>query len=195
MKSTKPRKIILRTEKLQNIRKNLRIILKLAYQDEIKRLLSLELIYQDKYIANQFHLSPSQRKRQFELSKKNDMLYQSFIKSILACSFGVACISYREVVKKGLLKPSERPIDLDMVWVPHYKKWYCQNCYEEILKIKACENCRKTDETTAKISQCIMCDRYVCELCENTCSECREVYCDQCFFEHINENKCPLFKF
>ena len=84
MKTSKPRKIILRTEKLQNIRKSLRIILKLAYQDEVKRLLNLERIYQDKYIANQFHLTPSQRKREFELTKKNSMLYQSFIKSILS---------------------------------------------------------------------------------------------------------------
>lgn len=195
MKTSKPRKIILRTQKLQNIRKNLRIILKLAYQDETKRLLNLERIYQDKYIANQFHLTPSQYKRKFELTKKNSMLYQSFIKSILVCSLGATCISYREVVKKGLLKPSERPIDLDMVWVPRYKKWYCLNCYEENLKIKTCENCRKTDETTAKISQCIVCDRYVCELCENICSECKDTFCNQCFFEHINEYKCPLFKF
>jgi len=190
MKRAEPRKIILRTQRLQKIRKNLRDILTLAYEKEFSRLLNLKRLYQEKRISNGYWLAPSQRKREIRLSKMGDALMHAYDKSILVCSLGAACDSHKELVKKGEIEPSERSANLDMVWVPHFKAWFCLRCYEEYFKIKACENCRETDEKTAEISECSLCNRYICEYCENYCFECEKYYCDQCYHDHLIHDRC-----
>lgn len=127
MKSKKPRLIVLKDPKLRKIRENLRTILKLAYDDESKRLSQLTFLYLEKNI-----LTPSQEKRETQLIKMNDKLYHTFKDSILQCSLGAACNSYKEAVENGTIDAVERPIDLDMGWLPQYVAWFCKKDYEDL---------------------------------------------------------------
>ncbi len=113
MKSKKPRLIVLKDPKLRKIRTNLRTILKLAYYDESDRLSRLGDLYREKDT-----LTPSQQKRESQLVRKNNALMTAYDRSILKCSLGAACNSYKEMVEKGTINPPERPIDLDMGWLP-----------------------------------------------------------------------------
>jgi len=175
---------------MRKIRKNLRDILTLAYKKEFSHLLDLKSLYQDKYIQNQYHLTPSQRKREINLSRISDELMHSYDKSINVYSSGAACYSHRKLVEEGEIESSKRSTNLDMVWVPHFKAWFCIRCYEEYLKVKTCENCRETDETTAEISDCSLCSTYICEYCENYCVECDKYYCNQCYHDHLIHDRC-----
>ena len=130
MKSKEPRLIVLKDPKLRKIRENLRLILKLAYLDESKRLSCLEDLYREKYI--QIGLTPSQQKRKSQLIRKNNYLMTAYNNSILHCYLGAACSSYEEAVENGTIDPRERPIDLDMGWLPQYGSWYCKKDYESL---------------------------------------------------------------
>lgn len=125
MKSKKPRLIVLKDPKLRQIRANLRTILKLAYNDERKRLRALEHLYIDREA-----LTPSQQKRDIQIGRMNNSLMTEYNRSVLTCSLGAACNSFKELVKKGTIKPTERPIDLDMGWLPQYREWFCKKDYE-----------------------------------------------------------------
>ena len=98
------------------------------------------------------------------------------------------------MIERGLINPPKRPVNLDMVWVPHNQAWCCTNCFETYWKIKTCENCRETNENTSKVSECFFCNRYICELCKNICPDCGESYCNQCYYEHFNKNICCFNK-
>ena len=130
MKSKKPRLIVLKDPKLRKIRENLRIILKLAYYNERERLRNLAHLYIEKNIRK--GLTPSQQKRNSELVRKNNKLMTAFQGSILTCSLGAACSSYEEAFENGIIDPNERPIDLDMGWLPQYGAWYCKKDYEDL---------------------------------------------------------------
>lgn len=183
MKSADPRKIEINNPVLRNIRVNFRKLIKAAYTSKFNQLLKLVDIYREKYI--QGNITPSQQKRWFDISRESDKLMHAYNRSICQCSSGATCISLKKLVKEKKLTPSERPIDLDMVWVPHYYAWFCINCYEEYYKLKICENCRETDETMVKITECSICKTYICELCKHTCLECEQSFCDQCYPEHL----------
>lgn len=190
MHSSQIKHIKLKHKKSREIRKGLREIFNLAYNDEIDRLHKILKLYQDKRIHFNRSLTLSQTKRVRELHKIYENLYHTYRKSILSCSSGAFCVSYREMKEKGFIVPPNKPIDLDMVWVPHNQKWFCTKCFDKYLTIKTCENCRETNENTAKISECFFCSRYVCDLCKNICPDCGESYCNQCYFEHFNNNVC-----
>ena len=130
MKSKKPRLIILKDPRLRKIRTNLRIILKIAYLDESERLDRLSDLYIEKDV--QKGLTPSQQRRETQLDRKDNELYHTYIKSILQCSLGAACSSYRRAVENGTIEPTERPIDLDMGWLPQYSSWFCKKDYENL---------------------------------------------------------------
>lgn len=124
MKSKKIRKIILRTPSLKRVRNNLRIILKLAVEEELSRLSRLKTLYFKKD-----RLTPSQRRRRGQLSRRWNNLYHCFIKSTLQCNCGAACISFQEAKRHGF-NPQDRPTNLDLVWVPWLEKWSCVECFE-----------------------------------------------------------------
>ena len=130
MKSKKPRLIVLKDPNLRKIRENLRTILKLAYDDEWERLYKLAHLYLEKDV--QKDLTPSQRRREAQLDRGRNKLYHTFKDSILQCSLGAACKSYEEAVENGTIDPVERPIDLDMGWLPQYGAWYCKKDYEDL---------------------------------------------------------------
>ncbi|MEE9377812.1 MAG: hypothetical protein V3V33_07220 [Candidatus Lokiarchaeia archaeon] len=146
MKSKKPRRIVLKNPKLRKIRSSLREILRLAYYDYSEKLLDLRGLYNDKNM--QKGLTPSQDKRHTVLIREKAALDQAFAKSICICFNGAACHSYQEAVKDGAIEPSERPIDLDMVWVPEPEPgtigeywtptggaWFCLKCHEVVREI------------------------------------------------------------
>lgn len=192
MKSSVSRKIEIRHPKLLNLRNNLRTIIKKAYLSEFYRLTNIYRLYQQK--RSDKKLTASQEKRSNYLCKKSDQLSQAFHKSICHCSFGALCVSYQDLKEKGLIKPPEKPINLNMVWEPHFKKWVCTNCYEAYCKIKICEICWETDERMDEIFECALCERYTCELCRIFCPGCNHFYCENCFSKHLENNKCGSFK-
>lgn len=187
MKSDILRKIIVRDPRLLKVRKNLRDILKLFYLAEFRSWSKLDNLYREKYLRGK--ITSSQKKRWFFLSHRHNELMNTYDKSILECNSGAACLSHLELVKKGRIDPSKRSTNLDMVWVPHFKSWFCIKCYEEFYKIKTCENCRETYQATAKISECSLCNKYICEFCENFCLECEVYYCNQCYHDHLINNR------
>jgi len=126
MKLKKPRLIVLKDPKLRKVRENLRIILRLAYLDESKRLSQLTDLYLQK------RLTPSQQNRETQLIRVNDKLYHTFNESILQCKLGAACDSYKEALENGTIDSIDRPIDLDMGWLPQYNSWFCKKDYESL---------------------------------------------------------------
>ncbi len=126
MKSKKVHRVILRDLSLRRVRNNLRIIFKLAAKKELSRLVDLEGLYQDKKIK--IGLTPSQKKRYKHLRRQWNNLYFPFEKSTLQCGSGAGCYSYQEAKKQGF-DPQDRPTNLDLVWVPWLKRWFCIKCF------------------------------------------------------------------
>jgi len=188
MKKKVPREIILVDKCLQRVRKNLRDILKLACLAEFNRWLVINDLYQEK--LHQGRITPSQKKRWFYLARRHNELMYAYDRSILECNSGAACISHRELVKEGKIESSERSTNFDMVWVPHYKAWFCAKCYETYYKLKVCENCGDYNEKTVRVFECSLCGKYICDYCENYCKDCSRYLCDQCYHEHIIQNLC-----
>ncbi len=66
----------------------------------------------------------------------NNDLMTAYNRSILQCSLGAACNSYKELVENGTIDPIERPIDLDMGWLPGpfppRGSWFCKKDYESL---------------------------------------------------------------
>lgn len=116
MKSKKWKVINIKTPQMRQLRYNLRAILKLAIEDKIDKLSRLKKLYLYKPIEL---ITPSQWKRETQLSRKSDELFSAYGKSILQCSNGLACDYTR---KRDLLK-------VDMGWVPPFKQWFCAKCH------------------------------------------------------------------
>jgi hypothetical protein len=124
MKSKKVRKVILKMHRLRQVRDNLRIILKLAVKEELRKLDKLYDLYEDKKT-----LTPSQQKRRSQLGKKWKSLDRAYYKSTLQCGSGAGCVSFQEAKKHGF-NPKDRLTDLDLVWVPWLEMWSCVECFE-----------------------------------------------------------------
>lgn len=132
MKSLKVKKIILKNPRLRTIRRNLRIVLKLAVRSERERLGRIEDLYIKKRTRQ--NLMPSQRKREISLSRMGDALLARIGSSTCQCSSGGYCLSHQELVEKGLVKPSELSPDLDLVWIPWYKKMGLREMLRRVLQ-------------------------------------------------------------
>ncbi|MFW9880129.1 MAG: hypothetical protein ACFFG0_44205, partial [Candidatus Thorarchaeota archaeon] len=132
IKSAETRKIVIKDLKLRQVRKNLRDIFKLKWLEEFKKWLDLDSAYREKNFKGK--ITPSQEKRWIVLTQQHNKLRSIYDKSILECNLGAACLSHRELVQKGRIDSSDRSIDLDMVWIPHFKAWFCVKCYEEYFK-------------------------------------------------------------
>ena len=124
MRSKKIHKIILESPSLRRVRNNLRIIIKFAVKEELLRLSELRRLYLYKK-----NLTPSQKRRKTQLGKDWNNLYHCFIKSTLQCGSGAACVAFQKAKTQGF-NPQDRPIDLDLVWVPWLEKWSCVECFE-----------------------------------------------------------------
>ena len=129
MKSEKIIRIELRNPTLRQIRKNLRDIVKLAVKDKIRKLMDEEHKLREKDI-----LTPGEELRITELSRKSDRLYHLLSASIIQCSMGAACDLHQKAKKEiEGFDPRDRRTDLDMVWVPEDRKWYCTGCFDSYL--------------------------------------------------------------
>ena len=58
--------------------------------------------------------------------------------STCVCYRTTSCLSYKELLEKGLIKLHELPTDLDMAWYPVKNAWYCVKCFEEFI-LPICE--------------------------------------------------------
>jgi len=131
MKSLKVKKVILNNPHLRNMRKNLRIVLRLAIDDEIHRLNKLGSLYLQKY--KQGKRVPSQEKRKIQISRlKNKLMRLEERRSCITCNEPY-CISHKDRPGKSTWF-EHRSTDLDLVWIPWYEKWVCLECYEEYHK-------------------------------------------------------------
>jgi hypothetical protein len=100
--------------------------LKLTIEVKLKKLRELRSLYFRKGIKS--GLTPSQQKRYDYIGLKYRALYERFNHSTLQCGSGAACYSFHEAKKHGF-NPQDRPIDLDLVWVPWLRRWFCLKCY------------------------------------------------------------------
>lgn len=128
MKTEKWKVIEIRNSSLRKLRLNLRTLIKLAIYNRISCLSRLENIYRDKRICGK-HTS-SQWRKEVNLHKMIEDIFQSRVHSILRCSMGSACKSSQ--IKN--LPNDDAIIDEDMVWNPITKKWICIHCYNYYLK-------------------------------------------------------------
>ena len=130
MKSLKVKKVILKNPHLRNLRKNLRIVLRLAIQDEIRRFSKIKNLYLQKGI--QGRKVPSQRKREIQTSWLSDKLMHLEHRSCITCHEPY-CIFHKNRIGRAT-RFDERSTDLDMVWIPWYEKWVCFDCYKHYHK-------------------------------------------------------------
>lgn len=125
MKSKKIRIIQLKDPQLRRVRKNLRDIIKLAVKDKIRRLDEIAM----NILRKGRPMTPEEHKEFSKFSRKSDKLLNALSNSIIQCSSGAECDSFREAKEQGF-NPKDRLTDLDMVWIPYYQKWFCLKCYE-----------------------------------------------------------------
>jgi len=104
MKSKKIHKVILKTAKIRRARNNLRIIFKLAINEELSKLQELRSLYTYKK-----NLTPSQKKRRSQLSKSWYGLYHRFIRSTLRCNNGGDVFHFKKQNYTGLILKTVQP--------------------------------------------------------------------------------------
>lgn len=121
MRSSKAVRIELRHPQLKALRKNLRIVLKLSILDASDKLLKEE--------------------KRYEASETFNLLSGS----LLQCGAGAVCRSYEQRVKEEGFDPQDRPIDLDMVWAPYFRSWFCVKCYDEFFQYHDHEEGKQDD--------------------------------------------------
>lgn len=133
MKAKKNIKVELKNPALRRIRKNLRDVIKLAVERESSRLYAISDEYRQKCrdstdSTEKERLDQEERKFMKQGSKLRGLLS----KSIIQCDLGAACSSLEEAIKHEFDR-MDRPTDLDMVWCPYFKAWYCVPCSEELI--------------------------------------------------------------
>jgi len=128
------RPIIIKDIRLRVIRENLRTLMRLAVDAEIKRLDYLEDLYRQKRINHK--QTPSQWLRELFIYDKKDSIMTALDSSILRCSEGSTCKS-REVMP---LAQDISTLDKDMVWNPLLRHWICIDCFNFYYKSESARN-------------------------------------------------------
>jgi len=148
VKSRKSKRVVLKHPALRSVRSVLREVLYLTVEAEKDRLYELERLY----IYKRGELTPSQRKREISLAKMRSALDYVLEKSTCVCCSASRCHFYMEMYLKTIivgpddvvpfsgltvLRHSYRslgnPFDIDMVWNPVEKAWYCEECFNEYI--------------------------------------------------------------
>jgi len=123
----------LRSSQLTLLRNNLRLIIKLALIEELRKLEILEGLY---LRLSYKGLAPSQKKRFLQLSHKIDDLRYTFINSICTCASNSPYRLLKTLINKRMVRI---PIisELDIPY-KHNKdkfffeyKWYCIDCFKD----------------------------------------------------------------
>lgn len=133
MKAKKIVKVELKNPALRRIRKNFRDLIKFAVKQESSRLYAISDEYRQKCrdstdSVEKERLDQDERK----FMKLGSNLRHLLAKSIIQCDLKAACSSLEEAVKHGF-DPLDRPTDLDMVWMPYFKSWFCVPCSESLI--------------------------------------------------------------
>jgi hypothetical protein len=125
MKSEKIVKIIIKDKRLRKIRKNLRDLLKCAVKEKLDRL--------NKEIDEVWDQKKVRRSKIMEHSN----LRTAFRNSALECRYEYiegpnfyACVSLQKAIEQGG-DVEKVKTDLDLVWIPIYKNWFCMDCVKE----------------------------------------------------------------
>jgi hypothetical protein len=121
-----PKTSKLKDPRLRRIRKNLRELLILVINDEIDRLSKLEDLYLNKLLKRKT-FTASQWKRSEFLTHKAMELHRALYNSICICASGT-CESTIDLARQGIQVP-EHFTNLDMIYDPIFKKWYCEKCF------------------------------------------------------------------
>jgi len=133
MKAKKIVKVELKNSALRRIRKNFRDVIKLAVKQESSRLYAISREFRKKCRDS----TDSREKERLEQKERKFMkqggkLRGLLSKSVIQCGLGGGCSSLSEAIKHGF-DPKDRPTDLDMVWMPYFKAWYCVPCSESLI--------------------------------------------------------------
>jgi hypothetical protein len=129
MKSEKIVKVIIKDGRLRKIRKNLRDLLKCAVEERLKQL--LKEIRENREKGN--------HKLKLLKIMEHSNLLTAFDDSTIMCGYEriggpnrgyYGCISQQKADDQG--EDVEKiKTDLDLVWVPIYKSWFCTECVKE----------------------------------------------------------------
>jgi hypothetical protein len=127
MKSEKIVKVIIKDERMRDIRKNLRDLLKCAVEERLKQLLEE---------AEAYYQQGNERKENLKIKEHSDLI-SAFRRSTIECSYRYiegsdfyACVSLQKAIEQG--EDVEKvKTNLDLVWIPIYKNWFCTECVKE----------------------------------------------------------------
>ena len=134
MKAEKIVKLELKNPILRCIRKNFRDVVELAVRQESSRLFAIS----DEFRKEGRSSTNSVEKERLELEerkffKNGSRLRKLLSKSIVQCSSDGGCVSLLKATKHGRY-PKNVPTNLDMVWMPSFKSWYCTLCSEYLIE-------------------------------------------------------------
>ena len=129
MKSEKIVKVIIKDEQLRKIRKNLRDLLKCAVEERLRQLLKEIRELRDKGEG---------RKENLKIMEHSNLI-TALDDSTIMCGYEdiggpnrgyYGCISLQKADDQG--EDVEKiKTDLDLVWIPIYKSWFCTECVKE----------------------------------------------------------------
>jgi len=127
MKSEKIVKVVIKDERLRKIRKNLRNLLKCAVEEKLKQL--LKEIRENREKGN--------HKLKYLKIKEHGDLRTAFRDSTVECRYRYtegsdfyACVSLQKAMEQGQ-EVEKIKTDLDLVWIPILKGWFCTECVKE----------------------------------------------------------------
>lgn len=146
MKRDIVKKVVLKNPHLRNMRKTLRTILRLAYEDKMKW-----------YYGSIIDMADSTEfKRTWDPVMRN--IQEAFRKSTLECHAPGGCLTYRALLKKKIKEGApkkdayfftisrqyyeyltvEELMNVDLVWVniDGFSRWICTKCYEDFKQLQ-----------------------------------------------------------
>jgi len=134
MKAEKIVKVELKNPALRRIRKNFRDVIKLAVEQESGRLFVESCEYRKRSRESTDHAEKERlEQKEDKFRNKSSELDSSLSKSIIQCGLGGGCSSLSKAIKHGF-DPKDSPTDLDMVWMPYFKAWFCIGCSEDLIE-------------------------------------------------------------
>jgi len=134
MKAKKIIRVELKNPALRRIRKSFRDIIELAVKQESNRLHVESRIYRERSRESSNPIEKERlEQKEDKFRNRSNGLNSSLSKSIIQCRLRGGCSSYSEATNHGLY-PEKAPANLDMVWMPFYKAWFCTKCSEILIE-------------------------------------------------------------